>query len=82
MIRKLCLEEARKLDILPEATGEEGVIVSPRLKKGWVLVNLENSPRKITIPEMGSGVNILDGKKISSDAFTLDPYAVMVVRRP
>jgi len=73
---------AKDLDILPEASGDDNVIVSPRGDKGFIVVNLSNEIRKITIPGISNGVNLINGQKITSDLISLFPYDVVVAQKP
>jgi beta-galactosidase len=82
VLQFLYKKAAAETGILPEAEGDEGVIVSPRGEKGYILVNLTNENRKVTIKGISSGTNLLNGQKIDGDAFTLAPYDVVVASKP
>jgi len=81
-VQYLYMSAASDLGISPEAVGDEGVIISPRGDKGFVLVSISNAPRTITLKGISSGTNLLNGQKIGSDVISLAPYEVVVAVKP
>jgi beta-galactosidase len=73
---------AKSQGIEAEAHGGEGVMVVPRGNKACILVNLTNETKTVTIAGLANGENLITSKKIASDSFTLEPYEVVVARKP
>ena len=81
-IQLLYKEAGLELGIEPEASGGEGVVIVPRGEKGFIIVNLSNESKTISIKGISSATNLLNGQKIAADAVTLPPYEVVVARKP
>lgn len=81
-IHILLMKYAREAGITPLAEGEEGILVVPRVGKGEgvVLVNYTGENKEIKLKE-NYREDIISGKKYSSEAITLQPYDVMILKK-
>ena len=82
-IAALIKRAAAEHNILPIAKGDGGVVVAPRQgqdQKGYVVVNIENKPKQLTINGIAGGKDLITDKKITSNNLKLKPFQVMVIK--
>lgn len=82
-MEKILLYSAQVAGVQPMAIADPEVVIVPRVgkvAKGYVLVNISNKPRQITMPDKGSFIDILTERKHAIQSFALKPYQVMVLQ--
>ncbi len=82
-MEKILLYSAQVAGVQPLAIADPEVVIVPRVgkdAKGYVLVNISNKPRQITMPDKGSFIDMLTDRKHTVQSFVLKPYEVMVLQ--